>query len=151
MEKRPKLVILQAKKPVNLQLFFTVYTLRFVYMFELHIVILWCSWALTRRISFGFGGYRTGHTKKQKIYPSCIRHSALLRRKELSNGQITQICDMTVLDWTSSTFRLNFEQKYSSCRKMVRSWYCIDVKVSDRNICSLTRNITVMTYFLVSK
>ena len=25
MEKRPKLVILQAKKPVNLQLFFTVY------------------------------------------------------------------------------------------------------------------------------
>ena len=26
MEKRPKLVILQAKKPVNLQLFFTVYS-----------------------------------------------------------------------------------------------------------------------------
>ena len=28
MEKRPKLVILQAKKPVNLQLFFTVQSIR---------------------------------------------------------------------------------------------------------------------------
>ena len=36
MEKRPKLVILQAKKPVHLQLFFTVYTYLLVHMKSLH-------------------------------------------------------------------------------------------------------------------
>ena len=48
MEKRPKLVILQAKKPVNLQLFFTVYIRKNILLL-VSIIVRWHNFLTSGR------------------------------------------------------------------------------------------------------